>query len=104
MVKRKEDRGSEGMISRAMPFYECREGIYEIDEFDCADIFVIEGDDRALVLDTGTGIGDLKGLIESRITKKPYEVAATHNHGDHVGGAGWFDEIYIHPADMCLSG
>jgi len=25
---------------------------------------------------------------------------ATHNHGDHIGGAGFFDSIYIHPADM----
>ena len=52
------------MATMAMPFYECREGIYEIDEFECTEIFVITGSERALVLDTGTGIGDLKGLIE----------------------------------------
>lgn len=83
-----------------MPWFECRPGIFEIDEFDCGNIFVVVGEERALLLDMGTGIGDLKWLIENRITDKPYEVAATHNHGDHIGGAGWFDNIWLHPADM----
>ena len=88
------------MACRTMPWFECREGIFEIDEFDCTEIFVVVGDERALVIDTGTGIGDLKGLIETKITNKPYTVAASHNHGDHIGGAGWFSHIYIHPKDM----
>lgn len=83
-----------------MPWFECREGIFEIDEFDCASCFVVVGESRALVIDTGAGIGDLKWLIENRITDKPYDVVATHNHGDHIGGAGWFEEIWMHPADM----
>lgn len=82
-----------------MPWFECRPGIYEIDEFDCASIFVVVGEERALLIDTGTGIGDLKWLVENRITDKPYDVVMTHNHGDHIGGAGWFDKIWIHPAD-----
>lgn len=83
-----------------MPFCECRKGIYVIDEFGCTEIYVIVGNERALVIDTGTGIGDLKGLIETRITQKPYDVIASHNHVDHLGGAGWFDKIYMHPADI----
>lgn len=90
------------MPCRTMPYYECRDGIFEIDEFDCTEIFVVVGDEHALVIDTGTGIGDLKGLIETRITDKPYIVAASHNHVDHLGGAGWFPQIYIHPYDMHL--
>ncbi len=87
------------MISRGLSYYEIADGLFEIDEFDCASIFVIIGEERALVLDTGTGIGDLKWVIENRITCKPYEVALTHAHPDHIGGAGWFDKIWIHPAD-----
>lgn len=90
-------------VCRTMPFYECREGIIAIDEFDCTEIYVVVGEKRALVIDTGTGIGDLKGLIETRITDKPYDVVATHNHVDHLGGAGWFSQIYIHPDDMHLT-
>jgi len=88
------------MLSKTMPYYEFRKGIFEIDEFDCGSIFVVVGEDRALLLDMGTGIGDLKWVLENRITDKPYDVAVTHNHGDHIGGAGWFDKIWIHPADM----
>lgn len=33
---------------------------YEIDEFDCDSIFVLLGENKALVIDTGTGVGDLE--------------------------------------------
>lgn len=88
------------MVTRKLPYYEFADGIYEIDEFDCVSVFVIVGSKRALVIDCGTGIGDLRWVIENKITDKPYDVVATHNHGDHIGGAGFFDSIYIHPADM----
>ena len=88
------------MVTRKLPYYEFADGIYEINEFDCVSVFVIVGSTRALVIDCGTGIGDLRWVIENKITDKPYDVVATHNHGDHIGGAGFFDSIYIHPADM----
>lgn len=88
------------MRCMTMPWFECRKGIYEIDEFDCSEIFVVEGEKRALVIDVGTGIGDLKRLIETRITEKPYDVVSSHNHPDHIGGAGWFEKIYIHENDL----
>lgn len=87
------------MKTKKIPFYEFSEGIFEIDEFDCASVFVIAGKERALVLDTGTGIGDLRGVIEERIIKVPYDVVLTHNHVDHAGGAGFFDSIWVHEAD-----
>ena len=83
-----------------MPFVQCRDGIYEIDEFDCASVFLVEGSERALLIDTGVGIGDLRWLVENRITGKPYDVVLTHNHLDHLGGACWFDRVMIHPADL----
>ena len=76
------------MVTRKLPYYEFADGIYEIDEFDCVSVFVIVGSTRALVIDCGTGIGDLRWVIENKITDKPYDVVATHNHGDHIGGAG----------------
>ena len=81
------------MICRNLPFYEFRPGIFEVDEFDCVSCFVVVGEKSALLLDVGTGIGDLRWVVENRITDKPYQVVASHNHGDHVGGAGFFDEI-----------
>lgn len=87
------------MLTRALPYYEFSEGVFEIDEFDCVSVFVIVGEKRALVLDCGNGIGDLRWVIENRITDKPYDVVLTHNHADHIGGAGFFDEVWIHEAD-----
>ena len=83
-----------------MPFCEIAEGVYEIDEFDLVSVFVIVGSERALVIDTGTGAGDLRHFIETKITDKPYDVVISHAHGDHNGGAGFFDKVYVHPLDM----
>lgn len=87
------------MRTEEIPYYEVAEGVFEIDEFECASVFVIVGEERALVLDTGTGIGDLRRVIENRITTKPYDVVLTHNHVDHAGGAGFFDSVWVHEAD-----
>ncbi len=86
------------MATRKMPWYEFEKNTYEIDEFDCASIFLIVGEKRALLLDTGIGIGDLKGLVEE-LTDKPYDVVMTHGHGDHIGGSGFFDEFYLNEKD-----
>jgi glyoxylase-like metal-dependent hydrolase (beta-lactamase superfamily II) len=87
------------MVTRKIPYYEFAEGVFEIDEFDCVSIFVVVGSERALVIDCGTGIGDLRWVIENRITDKPYDVVISHNHGDHIGGAGFFDTIWISAPD-----
>lgn len=91
-------------MTKRIPYYEFEPGVFEIDEFDCASIFVIVGTERALVLDTGVGIGDLRWVIENRITSKPYDVVITHNHADHVGGATSFDSIWIHEKDQDFHG
>ena len=71
---------------------------YVINEFGLNAMFLIEGSDRALVLDTGSGFCDFKEILRD-LTKKPYLVALTHGHVDHAGGAGQFDRLYLHPAD-----
>jgi hydroxyacylglutathione hydrolase len=85
--------------TQAFPFAEIAPGTYEIGEFDCASIFLIIGEERAMLIDTGIGIGDLKGFVR-KLTDKPLMVCYTHNHADHVGGAGAFDNAHIHPKDM----
>ena len=54
--------------------------------------------DKAMLVDTGFGIGDLKGLVES-LTALPVFVVNTHNHGDHVQGNPQFGKVYIHSMD-----
>ena len=55
--------------STGMRWYECAPGIYEIDEFDCASCFLVVGEEKALLIDTGVGIGDLKWLVENELTE-----------------------------------
>ena len=84
------------MKTQAFPYKEIAPNTYEIGEFDCASIFLLIGDEKAMVIDTGIGIGDLKGFIRT-LTDKPLMVCFTHDHADHVGGASAFDQGFIHP-------
>ena len=63
--------------------------------------YLIVGNDRAALIDTGYGIGDLKGYVES-LTDKPYEVFITHGHVDHAAGAAQFEKAYMNLADQAL--
>lgn len=72
---------------------EVAQGIYEIDEYDCASVFVIAGQKEALVIDTGTGIGNIKCVIEKITGSLPYHVILSHIHVDHMGGAYHFQHI-----------
>lgn len=79
------------------------DGIWAIDEFSMSYLYVIEGTDQAVILDTGTGVSDLKAVVE-KLIHKPYTVVVTHGHMDHVGGIGQFETIHIHSADVpCFS-
>ncbi len=61
--------------------------------------FLIEGDDRAMLIDTGFGDGDLLSFVQS-LTKLPVFVVNTHADGDHIGCNEQFEEIWMHPAEF----
>lgn len=61
-------------------------------------IYLIEGKEKALLIDTGIGIGDLAGFIK-KLTRLPLQVLNTHAHVDHAGGNSGFGEIWLNPAD-----
>ena len=63
--------------------------------------YLIVGDERALLFDTGHGIGDIPDTIRM-ITTKPVDVVLGHGHQDHIGGAYQFDECYLHENDTEL--
>lgn len=72
---------------------------YAINGYGIAAEFLVIGGERALLIDTGCGLIDLPAVIR-RFTDKPCDVVLTHGHGDHVGGIGWFNRLYVHPADF----
>ena len=74
-------------------------GITDVSGVRC---FLVEGRDSALLIDTCTGVGNLKNYVDT-LTRKPYQVVLTHGHVDHAGGAGYFDAVYMDPADLDLA-
>jgi len=74
------------------------EGFWAIEERGVF-MYLVEGKDKAMLVDTGFGTGNLKETVES-LTKKPVFVVITHSDGDHVGGNKYFSEIYMHPSDF----
>ncbi len=61
-------------------------------------LYLVEGSEKAVLIDAGTKIKDLDKIVAS-ITEKPIMLVATHVHPDHVGSIDYFSEIYINQAD-----
>lgn len=62
-------------------------------------MYLVEGTDKALLIDAGTNIKDLDKIV-AFITAKPVMVVATHVHPDHTGPSiNVFPEVCINPAD-----
>ena len=66
-------------------------------------VYVVEGDDKALVIDAGAEMPHLSEAV-AKLTDKPVMLALTHGHGDHVGGVVSFPEAWIHPFDTSMIG
>ena len=57
-------------MTTAHEIREIADRTWEIGEFDCDSMFLLEGDEKALLIDTGIGIGDLPAVIR-KLTDKP---------------------------------
>jgi glyoxylase-like metal-dependent hydrolase (beta-lactamase superfamily II) len=75
--------------------------MWVIETSDKTTMFLIEGNDKAMLIDTGTKCDKLNEVIR-KITTKPLMVVITHMHGDHAGNMDQFGEIYMHAADTVL--
>ncbi len=67
--------------------------IYEPHQSEEVISYLIVGEKRALLFDTGMGISDIKKLT-AELTRLPIVVLNSHTHNDHVGGNWQFDTIY----------
>jgi glyoxylase-like metal-dependent hydrolase (beta-lactamase superfamily II) len=67
--------------------------IYEPRQSEGTISYLIVGNQRAVLFDTGMGIGDLK-KVTSELTKLPIIVLNSHTHNDHVGSNWQFSIIY----------
>jgi len=73
--------------------------LYEPGHFEEALSYLIQGDERALLFDTGMGIGDIKAVVD-QLTQKPVLVLNSHTHYDHIGGNRQFTQIAAHEGDF----
>ena len=60
--------------------------------------YLLCGTERAVLIDTGLGIANIKKITDS-LTTLPITVATTHIHWDHIGGHKYFDDIAVHEAE-----
>ncbi len=82
--------------------YKIRSGvfaIYEPHQFEEVISYLILGSDRALLFDTGMGIGNIKAVVAG-LTDLPVIVLNSHTHNDHVGDNWRFDNIYAMDTDF----
>jgi glyoxylase-like metal-dependent hydrolase (beta-lactamase superfamily II) len=67
--------------------------IYEPHQSEEVISYLILGTDKAVLFDTGLGIGDIRRIV-TRLTGLPVSVVNSHTHNDHVGDNWRFGEIY----------
>lgn len=60
--------------------------------------FLVVGSERAALIDTGMGVGDIRAVVES-LTSLPVVVINSHAHWDHIGENQLFADIWIHAAE-----
>ena len=61
----------------------------------CNFMYLLIGEEKALLIDSGTGEGNIRKFVED-ITDKPVMVANTHGHFDHTGGNFRWKEVWMH--------
>lgn len=79
--------------------YNPLEHVYHIQDITETFATLIVGEKQALLVDTCTGYGDLKAVVET-LTDKPYMVVNTHGHLDHTGGNYQFNKVYLNENEL----
>jgi glyoxylase-like metal-dependent hydrolase (beta-lactamase superfamily II) len=69
-----------------------------VDPFLRANLFLVRGRDRDLLVDSGLGLGSLRDELRD-VFERPVVAVATHRHFDHTGGLHEFDEVVVHRDD-----
>lgn len=87
--------------NKELTITQLKDNMWVVETDDKTTMYVVEGTQKAMLIDVGTKTRKLDSIIRL-ITKKPLVVMITHAHHDHAGNIGFFDEIWLHPADTIL--
>lgn len=69
-----------------------------VDPFLRANLYLVRGRDRDVLIDTGLGLASLVRRLP-RLFERRVLAVATHRHFDHVGGLAEFDAVAVHRDD-----
>ena len=86
-----------------MPFIdrELMPGVHHIEDALGVCFTLLLGNKRALLLDAGYGLEDVRAFVQS-ISPVPVTLWLSHGHHDHAPGAMWFDEVWMHPKEASV--
>lgn len=72
-----------------------------VHELERANMFLVEGSERDMIIDTGMGVVPLKPCLDQLRTQPQKELicVSSHTHIDHIGGVHEFDTRLVHPAE-----
>ncbi len=76
-------------------------GVYYIEDYNNDSMYLVEGKEKALLIDTGLGGESLPQVVQS-LTSLPVELAVTHAHGDHMALSHKFGRFYMSKKDLPL--
>ncbi|MCI9097632.1 MAG: MBL fold metallo-hydrolase [Lachnospiraceae bacterium] len=62
-------------------------------------MYLAEGSEKAVLMDTSIGVRGLRALVEE-LTDKPVTVLISHGHPDHAMGAPEFETAYMNHRDI----
>lgn len=77
------------------------DGMFCLKDLSTVQMYLVVGSQRAALLDTGTGIGDVAQAVRG-LTGLPVDVYLTHGHVDHAGGIYAFDAVHVTEKDKDL--
>ena len=72
-----------------------RENLWAISEVGKTVMYVVNGEKKALLLDTGFGMVPLRQVASQLCGEKPLLVVNSHGHLDHNSGNNQFDSVYV---------
>ena len=87
------------MDKTAYELIKINESSWRIEEKSSVRSFLFAGADKALLIDSGYGTGDLRDEI-GKITDLPVILVNTHADRDHIGCNRQFGKAYMHPAEF----
>lgn len=95
------EQRKEGKALEYFKYEMLNDHLYRIHGVTDEQMYLVIGSEKALLVDTGCGVGDLRGLCES-LTEKPITVVLTHGHVDHAMGAIQFGNVYMNHLDDAI--